>query len=65
VARLPPHELIRTALVGCLALAGATTTWFLGRVKDIHGVDLAAPMTGSPSELAVDSDRAAALARQP
>jgi hypothetical protein len=39
------------------------TTWFLARVKAIHGVDLAAPMTGSPSELVVDSDRAAVLAR--
>ena len=39
------------------------TAWFLERVKAIHGVDLTAPMTGSPSELIVDSDRAAVLAR--
>jgi len=47
-------------------MVGATdpfTTWFLARVKAIHGVDLAAPMTGSPSELVVDSERAAVLAR--
>jgi hypothetical protein len=39
------------------------TTWFLERVKAVHGVDLAVPMPGSPSELVVDSDRAAVLAR--
>ena len=39
------------------------TTWFLERVKAIHGVDLAAPMTGSPSKLVVDSARAAVLAK--
>jgi hypothetical protein len=47
-------------------MVGATdpfTTWFVARVKSIHGVDLAAPMTGSPSELVVDSERAAVLAR--
>jgi hypothetical protein len=33
------------------------TTWFLGRVRAIHGIDLTAPMPGSPSELVVDSDR--------
>jgi hypothetical protein len=47
-------------------MIGATdpfTTWFLERVKAIHGVDLTAPMTGSPSELVVDSDKAAVLAR--
>ena len=37
------------------------TTWFLERVKTIHGVDLAAPMTGSPSKLVVDSARVAVL----
>jgi hypothetical protein len=41
----------------------AFTTWFLACVKAIHGVDLAAPMTSSPSELVVDSERAAVLAR--
>ena len=47
-------------------LMGATdpfAAWFLERVKAIHGVDLAAPMTGSPSELVVDSDRVAVLAK--
>ena len=39
------------------------TTWFLGRVKTIHGVDLATPMPASPSELVVDSDRLAVAAR--
>jgi hypothetical protein len=33
----------------------AFTTWFLERVKAVHGVDLTAPMTGSPSELVVDT----------
>jgi hypothetical protein len=31
------------------------TTWFVGRVKAIHGVDLGAPMSGPPSGLVVDS----------
>ena len=39
------------------------TTWFLERVKAIHGVDLTTPMTGSPSELVLDTDRVAVLAR--
>lgn len=39
------------------------TTWFLERVKAIHGVDLEAPSTGSPSELVVDTDREAVLAK--
>ncbi len=40
-------------------MASATdpfTTWFLERVKAVHGVDLTVPTTGSPSELVVDSD---------
>jgi hypothetical protein len=40
----------------------AFTTWFLDRVKTIHGVDLTVPMTGSPSELVADSDRVPVLA---
>ena len=47
-------------------MASATdpfTTWFLERAKAIHGVDMTAPMTGSPSELVVDSDRVAVLAK--
>ncbi len=41
----------------------AFTTWFLERAKAIHGVDLSVPMTGSPSELVVDTERAAVLAK--
>jgi hypothetical protein len=39
----------------------AFTTWFLGQVKALHGVDLMQQTTGSPSELVVDSDRVAAV----
>jgi hypothetical protein len=39
------------------------TVWFLERVKAIHGVDLTAPMTGAPSELVIDSNRVAVLAK--
>jgi hypothetical protein len=35
----------------------AFTTWFVERATAIHGVDLTAPMTGSPSELVVDTER--------
>jgi hypothetical protein len=42
----------------------AFTTWFLERVKAIHGVDLSAPMPdGSPSKLVVDTSKVAVLAR--
>jgi hypothetical protein len=41
----------------------AFTSWFIARVKDVHGVDLSAPMTGSPSELVVDSEHAGVLAK--
>jgi hypothetical protein len=41
----------------------AFTTWFAERAKAIHGVDLTAPMTGSPSELLVDTGPVAVLAR--
>jgi hypothetical protein len=34
----------------------AFAAWFAERAKAIHGIDLSAPMTGSPSELVVDSD---------
>ena len=34
------------------------TTWFLGRVGEIHGVDLSAPMDGISSELLVDLEAA-------
>ncbi len=40
----------------------AFTIWFLERVKAIHGVDLAAPITGEPSELVADSERVSVLA---
>jgi hypothetical protein len=33
----------------------AFTTWFVERAKAVHGVDLTAPITGSPSELVVDT----------
>jgi len=39
-------------------MMGATdafATWFLERAQAVHGVDLTVPMTGSPSELVVDS----------
>jgi hypothetical protein len=39
------------------------TTWFLERVKAIHGVDLAAPMHDAPSRVVVDSKKAAVAAR--
>jgi hypothetical protein len=34
------------------------TTWFLERVKAVHGVDLTVPMTEAPSKLVVDSEPA-------
>jgi len=40
-----------------MSATDAFTVWFLERAKAVHGVDLAAPMTGSPSELVLDSDR--------
>ena len=33
----------------------AFTAWFIERAKAVHGVDVSAPMTGSPSELVVDT----------
>ena len=39
------------------------TTWFLGKVKDVHGIDLTAPMTGTLSELVIDTDRVADAAK--
>ena len=38
-------------------------TWFLGRVKEIHGVDLSAPMDGVSSEMVVDTEAALVTAR--
>ncbi len=46
-----------------MSASDAFTTWFLERVKAIHGVDLAAPMTGSPSELVVESEPVAVLVK--
>jgi len=40
----------------------AFTVWFLERVKAIHGVDLTAEMD-SPSQLVIDSSRAAVLVK--
>jgi hypothetical protein len=45
-------------------MMGATdafSTWFLERARAVHGIDPTVPMTGSPSELVVDSDRAPVL----
>jgi hypothetical protein len=39
-----------------MAAKDAFTTWFLERVKAVHGVDLTAPMTEAPSKLVVDSE---------
>ena len=39
-----------------MAAKDAFTTWFLERVKTIHGVDLTVPMTEAPSKLVVDSN---------
>jgi LmbE family N-acetylglucosaminyl deacetylase len=47
-------------------MMGATdafTTWFLERVKAVHGVDLTVPMTGSPSELVIDTAQVDELAK--
>ncbi len=41
----------------------AFTTWFLERAQAVHGVDLTVPMTGSPSELVVDTDTVAVPAK--
>jgi hypothetical protein len=41
----------------------AFTTWFLGKVQAIHGIDLRHPLIGPPSELVVDSEPAAVLVR--
>lgn len=40
----------------------AFTTWFIERAKEIHGLDPSAVTSGPPSELVVDSHRAAVLA---
>lgn len=40
----------------------AFTTWFRERAAAVHGIDLAVPQTGSPSELIVDSDQVAVIA---
>ena len=45
-----------------MSVDNAFTTWFLGRVEAIHGVDLKVPTTQLPSELIVDSERVAVLA---
>jgi len=38
-----------------MAATDPFSVWFLGRVKALHGVDLSVPMTGSPSELVIDT----------
>jgi hypothetical protein len=39
----------------------AFTTWFLGQVTAVHGMDLTQATDGSPSELVADSARVAAV----
>ena len=41
-----------------MSATDAFTTWFLGKVEEVHGIDLSAPMRGAPSELVVDSEHA-------
>ena len=46
-------------------IMGATdafTAWFIERAKEIHGVDPSSVTSGPPSELVVDTGRAAVLA---
>jgi len=31
------------------------TKWFVGQVKDVHGVDISQPLPGPPPELVVDT----------
>jgi hypothetical protein len=38
-----------------MSSADAFTTWFAEQTREIHGVDLTLPMTGSPSELVIDT----------
>jgi hypothetical protein len=49
------------AIAQMFTATDAFSTWFAERGRAVHG-DLPAP-AGSPSELVVDSDRAAALAK--
>jgi hypothetical protein len=44
-----------------LSAGDAFSAWFLERAKAVHGVDLTVPMTGSPSELVVDTEPRAVL----
>lgn len=41
-----------------MSATDAFTTWFLAQVQSIHGVDLATPMAGPPSELVIDTGEA-------
>ncbi len=38
-----------------MSAGDAFTTWFAERAKEIHGIDLSVPLTGSPSELVIDT----------
>jgi hypothetical protein len=40
----------------------AFTTWFIERAKEIHGMDPSAVRSAPPSELVIDTDRAAVAA---
>jgi hypothetical protein len=46
-----------------MGASDAFTTWFIERAKAIHGLDPSAVTSGPPSELVVDSEPAAVLAR--
>ena len=35
----------------------AFTKWFVKEVKEIHGIDLSAPMEGFETELVIDSEK--------
>jgi hypothetical protein len=38
-----------------MSATDAFTAWFMERVEAVHGVDLTAPLTASPSELVLDT----------
>lgn len=43
------------AFAKMMSSTDAFATWFGERASEIHGVDLTQPMTGSPSELVIDT----------
>jgi hypothetical protein len=38
-----------------MSVGDAFTAWFIERASAVHGVDVSAPLTGSPSELVIDT----------